>query len=141
MSLYKGMNAETLEAEYHLTKRRDADPALEDFPLVVERWLERSAKHRQASGAQLDIAYGNGEREKLDYFYSGDANGPLLFIFTEAIGSVVIKACTALSQKLLLLTVSQLQLSITISLHQCVWVRYLLKFVKPLLGVIKMRIN
>ncbi len=79
MSLYKGMDADTLEAEYHLTKRRDADPALEDFPIVVDRWLARSAQHREASGARIDIPYGNGEREKLDYFYSGDAKGPLLF--------------------------------------------------------------
>ena len=79
MSSYKGMDAETLEAEYHLTKRRDADPALEDFPPLVERWLERSAKHRETSGARVDIPYGDGEREKLDFFFSGDANGPLLF--------------------------------------------------------------
>lgn len=79
MSLYKGLDAEALEAEYNLTKRRDADTALEDFPIIVDLWLERSAKHREASGAQLDIAYGDGEREKLDYFYSGDADGSLLF--------------------------------------------------------------
>ena len=42
MSLYKGMNAETLEAEYNLTKRRGAD----SFARVAERWLKRSAEHR-----------------------------------------------------------------------------------------------
>lgn len=74
MSLYKGMDADTLEAEYNLGKRRGAD----DFARVVERWLQRSAKHREASNALVDIAYGEGEREKLDYFYSGNPNGPML---------------------------------------------------------------
>lgn len=82
MSLYKGMDAEALEAEYNLIKRREADASLEDFPLVVERWIKRSANHREVSGARIDIAYGTGEREKLDYFYSGDGSsedkGPLL---------------------------------------------------------------
>lgn len=79
MGSYKGMDAATLEAEYHLTKRRDADDSLIKFADLVEQWLARSAAHREASGAQVDVPYGDGEREKLDYFYSGDANGPLLF--------------------------------------------------------------
>jgi len=75
MSLYKGMCADTLEAEYNLTKRRGAD----NFSALAERWLQRSATHREASAARVDIAYGDGEREKLDYFYSGNPNGPMLF--------------------------------------------------------------
>ena len=74
MSLYKGMDAETLEAEYNLVARRGSD-----FPDLVERWLARSAKHRDASGAKVDLAYGTGEREKLDFFSGNDANGPVIF--------------------------------------------------------------
>ena len=71
--LYKGMDAQTLEAEYNLRARRGPD-----FDDLVQRWLERSAAHRDASGARVDLAYGDGEREKLDWFFGGDANGPLL---------------------------------------------------------------
>jgi len=73
MSEYKGMDAATLEAEYNLVARRGAD-----FPDLVERWLSRSAAHREASGARVDIAYGEGDREKLDFFSGGDADGPLI---------------------------------------------------------------
>ena len=73
MILYKGMDAATLEAEYNLRDRRG-----DDFDELVERWLTRSAQHRQSSGARVDLAYDQGEREKLDYFFGGDKNGPLL---------------------------------------------------------------
>ena len=72
-ALYKGMDAATLEAEYNLRERRGPD-----FEEVVERWLDRSAAHRDASGARVDLAYGEGEREKLDWFSGVDANGPAL---------------------------------------------------------------
>ncbi len=74
MNLYKGMDAAKLEAEYNLGERR----GINNFAAVVERWLQRSAAHREASDARVDIAYGEGEREKLDYFYSGNPNGPML---------------------------------------------------------------
>jgi arylformamidase len=73
VELYKGMNAATLEAEYNLVARRGPD-----FPEVVQRWLKRSEFHRDQSGARVDLAYGNGDREKLDYFSGGDPQGPLL---------------------------------------------------------------
>ena len=73
MSLYKGMDAEKLEAEYNLVARRGPD-----FPDLVERWLARGTAHREASGARVDLAYGEGEREKLDFFSGGDTNGPVV---------------------------------------------------------------
>ena len=73
MILYKGMDAQTLEAEYNLRDRRG-----DDFDELVQRWLTRSAAHRDASGALVDLSYGDGMREKLDYFFGGDKNGPLL---------------------------------------------------------------
>ena len=74
MNLYKGMDATTLEAEYNLVKCRGEN----DFVSLIDRWLKRSAALRERSGALLDIAYGEGEREKLDYFYSGNPKGPML---------------------------------------------------------------
>lgn len=78
MKFYKGMDATTLEAEYNLVKRRGEN----EFLAVVDRWLKRSASLRgsltESSNAQIDISYGEGEREKLDYFYSGNPNGPML---------------------------------------------------------------
>ena len=73
MALYKGMDAEQLEAQYNLRARRGPD-----FDELVQRWFDRSAAHREASGARTDLAYGDGEREKLDLFFAGDASGPLL---------------------------------------------------------------
>lgn len=73
MSLYKGMDADTLEAEYNLVARRGLD-----FPDLVQRWLDRSAAHRDSSDARVDLVYGEGEREKVDFFSSGDKNGPLI---------------------------------------------------------------
>ena len=74
MILYKGMDAQTLEAQYNLRARRGGD----DFDALVECWLARSATHRDQSGARVNLSYGEGEREKLDYFSGGDENGPLL---------------------------------------------------------------
>ena len=73
MGLYRGMDAGTLEAKYNLRALRG-----DDFDDLVQRWLDRSAAHRDASGARVDLAYGDGERETLDFFSGGDANGPLL---------------------------------------------------------------
>ena len=72
-ALYRGMDAETLEAKYNLRAVRGPD-----FDSLVERWLARSAAHRDASGARVDLAYGTGEREKLDLFPGGNPDGPLL---------------------------------------------------------------
>jgi len=71
--LYNGMDAQTLETEYNLRARRGPD-----FDELVQRWLDRSAAHRDASGARLDLAYGAGERDKLDLFSAGNSDGPVL---------------------------------------------------------------
>ncbi|MFT5398433.1 MAG: arylformamidase [Planctomycetota bacterium] len=73
MDLYKGMDAQTLEAEYNLVARRGPD-----FSALVERWLQRGESHRATSKARVDLAYGDGEREKLDLFSGGNSQGPLL---------------------------------------------------------------
>jgi len=73
MNLYKEMDAEMLEAQYNLVARRGPD-----FPELVERWIARSAAHAEDSGARMNLAYGEGEREKLDFFSGGDPNGPVV---------------------------------------------------------------
>ena len=75
-TLYKGMDAALLESEYNLRARRGSD-----FEDLVERWLERSATQRNSSGAKVDLAYGAGVREKLDWFSGSEPDGPaLIFI-------------------------------------------------------------
>jgi len=74
MTLYNGMSAEELEAQYNLIQRRGPD-----FPQLVERWLARSAAHRKNANALVDQTYGEGEREKFDYFFGGNKTGPVVF--------------------------------------------------------------
>ena len=73
MTQYKNMSADALEAQYNLRARRGPD-----FEDIVERWVERSAKHRAAVGGQIDLNFGEGERDKLDWFSGGNPNGPAL---------------------------------------------------------------
>lgn len=73
MYLYRGMNAETLETEYNLVARRGPD-----FSDMVARWLVRSEAYRSHSGASTGLAYGEGGREKLDFFSGGDPGGPVV---------------------------------------------------------------
>lgn len=70
MNVYRNMTAETLEAEYNLPSTR--------FEVVQKRWIKKSEAQLKISEATLDIPYGSGEREKLDYYFSGDSDGPLL---------------------------------------------------------------
>ncbi len=73
MILYKGMDAQALEAQYNLIARRGPDAAK-----VLERWVARSQAHCDNSRARINLAYGEGEREKLDFFSGGDSNGPVI---------------------------------------------------------------
>jgi arylformamidase len=73
MELYRGMDASTLEAKYNLRALRG-----DDFDEMVARWLERCAKLHERPGTRVDLAYGDGEREKLDLFSGGNPSGPLL---------------------------------------------------------------
>ena len=71
MDLYRGMNAEELEYQYELRSKEA------DFDSIVARWLERSAALRDSRDVAIDLAYGSGERDKLDLFRAA-AGGPLL---------------------------------------------------------------
>jgi arylformamidase len=73
-STYRGMDREAL------TKAYDNTGAVIDSPAWLQRWRERSAALRTKPGHTLDIAYGSGERQKIDYFACGTQHAPL-FVF------------------------------------------------------------
>jgi arylformamidase len=51
-----------------LTAQYDNRARVSDFARHLQRWAEASALARTAAGAQLDVAYGSGEKETLDIF-------------------------------------------------------------------------
>jgi arylformamidase len=65
-----------LEAQYNMRMLRP------DFEAsLLQEWLARSAAFRRLPHAQLDVAYGPGERDRLDYFPAECADAPLLIFF------------------------------------------------------------
>ncbi|WP_185219004.1 alpha/beta hydrolase [Paraburkholderia dinghuensis] len=65
-----------LEAQYNLRALRP------DFEAgMLQDWFARSARFRRACGGSLDLAYGDGERDRLDYFPAATADAPLLVFF------------------------------------------------------------
>ena len=74
MSLYKGMDAED-SGKPSTTCWRASAPIT---PPWSRRFMTRSAAQREASGARVDLAYGDGERDKLDFFSGGDADAPVV---------------------------------------------------------------
>jgi arylformamidase len=72
--VYRGMDRATLDAAYNNSA------AVADSPEWLARWRARSAEVRAMPGAQLDVPYGEREREKIDYLPSGTARAPL-FVF------------------------------------------------------------
>ncbi|QRM30998.1 alpha/beta hydrolase [Microvirga sp. VF16] len=66
-----------LEAEYNNRAR------VPEHPAHIAGWQRDSAAYREVARCELDLAYGAGERHRLDLFYpqNGDAGGPVvLFI-------------------------------------------------------------
>ncbi|MCA8250730.1 alpha/beta hydrolase [Burkholderia multivorans] len=65
-----------LEAQYNLRALRP------DFEAgMLQDWLARSDRFRRSCGGSLDLAYGDGERDRLDYFPAAAADAPLLVFF------------------------------------------------------------
>jgi len=72
--LYRGMDRAALDAAYNNSlhvgmARRDA---------YVNGWAERGAALRRARPGQLDLRYGPGARERLDFYPCGKAGAPTL---------------------------------------------------------------
>jgi len=61
-----------LEKAYNLSLLRD------DFQQLFGGWAVRSETFRASADAQLDCAYDNGSRDKLDLFRCGERSAPLL---------------------------------------------------------------
>jgi arylformamidase len=65
-----------MEPQYNLRARRP------DYDVnVVPDWIQRSAAYRESARCQLDLAYGPGPRERLDFFPAADADSPILAYF------------------------------------------------------------
>ena len=65
------------EAEYNNRAR------VPDHPVHIADWHRDAASYREVARCELDLAYGSGERHRLDLFHpeSGDSSGPVvLFI-------------------------------------------------------------
>lgn len=65
MKIYKNYTQQELDRQYN------ARAAVPDFAAVVRDWERRSEACRQTVSCQADLAYGPGEREKLDFFRAG----------------------------------------------------------------------
>ena len=61
-----------LESEYNVRARRT------DFDEVVADWVRRSATQRNDTNCSLDLAYGRGERERMDVFTATGPDAPTL---------------------------------------------------------------
>lgn len=71
-ALFRGMDRAALDAAYNngaAVRERDA---------IMADWAARSARLRQAHGAHLDLAYGDGAREKIDLFLAAEPQAPTL---------------------------------------------------------------
>ncbi|HQR97071.1 MULTISPECIES: alpha/beta hydrolase [unclassified Polaromonas] len=73
-AVYRGMNREALTEAYNNSG------AVVDSPQWLERWRQRSEALRISHGTRLNMAYGSGDRQKIDYFACGVPNAPL-FVF------------------------------------------------------------
>lgn len=57
-----------LEAEYNNRAR------VPDHPVHIAGWQRDAAAYRETARSELDLAYGPGERHRLDLFYPGDGD-------------------------------------------------------------------
>jgi len=72
--LYRGMDRVALDAAYNNT----AAVGLAKRDGYVADWTARSDRLRKARGGQIDLRYGNGPRQRLDFYSCGTAGAPTL---------------------------------------------------------------
>ena len=70
----------TIPVDPILEKGYNVRLLVDDFDGLISRWSDRSEKFRQNVDSSLNCQYGDGEKDKLDFFRCGEANAPL-FIF------------------------------------------------------------
>lgn len=56
----------------------DARAAIPDHPYIFTRWVRSSEQVRRGNAALLDLAYGDADGERLDFFPARQAGAPLL---------------------------------------------------------------
>jgi len=72
--LYRGMDRAALDAAYNNT----AAVGLSKRDGYVADWTARSDRLRKAHGGQFDLRYGDGPRQRLDFYSCGAAGVPTL---------------------------------------------------------------
>lgn len=56
-------------------------PHIPDAEAFIPRWIDDAAAFRSSINCELDISYGQGEREKYDLYYpNGDSKGLFVFV-------------------------------------------------------------
>ena len=65
-------STQALEIQYNNQRR------VPEFPELMQDWVQRTQALRARTGARLDIAYGDGERERLDLYPAANEDAPLL---------------------------------------------------------------
>ncbi len=65
-------NVEWLEREYN------ARAAIPDHPQIFARWAEQGAQARRRRAGLIDVPYGDGEGERVDFFPTVHRSSPLL---------------------------------------------------------------
>src|SRR5262245_10646439 len=61
-----------------LDREYDLRSAFPDYVNYFEDWRSRSRKAREVLSCHLDVAYGSGPRDRVDFFPAKPALGPLL---------------------------------------------------------------
>lgn len=62
----------------YYSSQLDARAAIPDHPYIFTRWVRASEQVRRGSAALLDLAYGEADGERLDFFPARQGGGPLL---------------------------------------------------------------
>jgi arylformamidase len=65
------------QAEYYSTQY-NARAAIPDHPYIFTRWAKDSAHVRRTSAALFDLAYGEADSERLDFFPAPRSDAPLM---------------------------------------------------------------
>ena len=73
-------STQALEIQYNNQRR------VPEFPELMQDWVQRTQALRASTGARLDIAYGDGERERLDLYPARNEDAPLLVFISLLMG-------------------------------------------------------
>jgi len=71
------LRIEPLTIDVHLEAQYNARAAVPEHVEIQADWQRRSERLRATRDCKLDLAYGDGERHKLDLFTAAASNGPL----------------------------------------------------------------